>query len=149
MQEGNLKMLLLIKSGYYIVPNSSTALIKGLPTEDGTLFKKIWAAAALVDPQYHELIVKTHMDFIESGSQIISTNSYATQPNYYMSAFEKEDYMRLMCEHAKVRKTCYLPNFLSTSNLTYLFLIIRIVLQIHKFPYNNQSIIIFSEYKIS
>ena len=44
------------------------------------------------------------MDFIESGSQIISTNSYATQPNYYMSAFEKEDYMRLMCEHAKVRK---------------------------------------------
>ena len=142
-------MQLLIKSGYYIVPNPSTTLIKGLPTEDGTLFKKIWAAAALVDPQYHELIVKTHMDFIESGSQIISTNSYATQPNYYMSAFEKEDYMRLMCEHAKVRKTCYLPNFLSTSNLTYLFLIIRIVLQIHKFPYNNQSIIIFSEYKIS
>jgi len=44
-----------------------TLCIKGLPTEDGTLFKKIWAAAALVDPQYHELIVKTHMDFIESG----------------------------------------------------------------------------------
>ena len=119
MQEGNLKMRLLIKSGYYIVPNPSTALIKGLPTEDGTLFKKIWAAAALVDPQYHELIVKTHMDFIESGSQIISTNSYATQPNYYMSAFEKEDYMRLMCEHAKVREISYLTNFLFKSNLTF------------------------------
>ena len=112
-------MQILIKSGYCILYNPSISLIKGLPTEDGTLFKKIWAAAALVDPQYHELIVKTHMDFIESGSQIISTNSYATQPNYYMSAFEKEDYMRLMCEHAKVRKTCYLPNFLFTSNFTY------------------------------
>ena len=121
-QKGSLKVQILIKSGYYIVPNPSITLIKGLPTEDGTLFKKIWAAAALVDPQYHELIVKTHMDFIESGSQIISTNSYATQPNYYMSAFEKEDYMRLMCEHAKVQKTCYLPNFYLQA-----FLIIRIV----------------------
>ena len=74
-----------------------------------------------MDPQYHELIVKTHMDFIESGSQIISTNSYATQPNYYMSAFEKEDYMRLMCEHAKVRKT---SNFLFMSNLTYFCVIL-------------------------
>ena len=110
---------LLIKSGYYVVPNPFITFIKGLPTEDGTLFKKIWAAAALVDPQYHELIVKTHMDFIESGSQIISTNSYATQPNYYMSAFKKEDYMRLMCEHAKVQKTCYLLDFLFTSNLIY------------------------------
>ena len=71
-----------------------------------------------MDPQYHELIVKTHMDFIESGSQIISTNSYATQPNYYLSAFEKEDYMRLMCEHAKVRKTCYL----SINKQPYIFL---------------------------
>ena len=89
------------------------------------------------------------MDFIESGSQIISTNSYATQPNYYMSAFEKEDYMRLMCEHAKVRKICYQPNFLFMYKQPYTFLIIRIVLRIHEFSYNNQSSIICSGFKIS
>ena len=43
-----------------------------------------------------------HIEFIKSGSQVITTNSYATQPNYYMSAYEKDDYMQIMCEHAKV-----------------------------------------------
>lgn len=42
------------------------------------------------------------MDFIKAGSQIITTNSYATQPNYYMSAYGKDAYMKIMYEHAKV-----------------------------------------------
>ena len=51
------------------------------------------------------------MDFIESGSQIITTNSYATQPNYYMSAYEKGEYMELMCKHAKVSNQYYNEQF--------------------------------------
>ena len=80
-----------------------TMCINGLPTHEGSLFRKLWAASALADPKYHSLIVKTHMDFIENGSQIITTNSYGTQPNYYMSAYEKGEYFAIMCEHAKVR----------------------------------------------
>ena len=41
------------------------------------------------------------MDYIESGSTIITTNSYATQPNYYVGAYGK-DYEQTMLEHAKV-----------------------------------------------
>ena len=42
--------------------------LNGLPHEEGTLFRKLWSAAALADPKYHDLIVKAHMDYIESGS---------------------------------------------------------------------------------
>ena len=76
--------------------------LNGLPHEEGTLFRKIWSAAALADSKYHDLIIKAHMDYIESGSQIITTNSYATQPKYYADAFGEEDYEELMLKHAKV-----------------------------------------------
>ena len=82
-----------------------TLCVNGLPTEEGSMFRKIWAAAALTEPKYHELIVNMHIDFIESGSKIISTNSYATQPNYYMFAYGDKDYMKIMLEHAKVNET--------------------------------------------
>ena len=58
-----------------------------IPQEDGSLFSKMWAAAALVDQKYHEIVINAHVKFIESGSKIISTNSYATQPNYYSKVF--------------------------------------------------------------
>ena len=76
--------------------------INGLPHGEGTLFKKIWAAAALADPKYHELIVKAHMEYILAGSQIICTNSYGTQPNYYAEAYGQDKYKSLMLEHAKI-----------------------------------------------
>ena len=77
--------------------------LNGLPHEEGTLFRKIWSAAALADSQYHDLVVEAHMDYIASGSQIITTNSYATQPNYYMEAYGETSYEELMLSHAKVR----------------------------------------------
>ena len=42
------------------------------------------------------------MEYIISGSQIISTNSYAIQPNLYRKAFGNEAYEDLMIEHAKL-----------------------------------------------
>ena len=76
--------------------------LHGLPHEEGTLFRKIWSAAALAEPKYHDLIIKAHMDYIQAGSHIITTNSYATQPNYYTEAYGEHDYESLMLEHAKV-----------------------------------------------
>ena len=62
----------------------------------------MWAAAALVDPKYHEIVINAHVQFIESGSKIISTNSYATQPNYYSKVFGLDLYEGLLLEHAEV-----------------------------------------------
>ena len=76
--------------------------INGLPHGEGTLFKKIWAAAALADEKYHHLIVQAHMDYILVGSQIITTNSYGTQPKYYVEAFGETEYEGLMLKHAKI-----------------------------------------------
>ena len=74
----------------------------GLPHGEGTLFTKIWSAAALADPQYHSIIVNAHMDYIEAGCHVITTNSYAVQPNYYLEAFGEESYQGIMLRHAKV-----------------------------------------------
>ena len=76
--------------------------LNGLPHGEGTLFTKIWSAAALADPKYNNLVIKAHMDYIEAGSQIITTNSYGTQPHYYEDAFGEETYEELMLNHAKV-----------------------------------------------
>jgi hypothetical protein len=76
--------------------------LNGLPHEEGTLFRKIWSAAALAEPKYHDLIIKAHVDYIESGSQIITTNSYATQPKYYAEAYGEDRFEELMLAHAKV-----------------------------------------------
>ena len=76
--------------------------LNGLPHEEGTLFRQIWSAAALAESKYHDLIIKAHMDYIESGSQIITTNSYATQPKYYAEAYGESIYGELMLTHAKV-----------------------------------------------
>ena len=83
--ENNKEMILLDGSmGRHLCLN-------GLPHEENTLFRKIWSAAALADSKYHELIIKAHMDYIESGSQLISTNSYGTQPKYYMDAYGRKE----------------------------------------------------------
>ena len=67
-----------------------------------SLFTKIWSAAALAEPQYHEEVIKAHIEYIRSGSEILSTNSYGVQPNYYKKAFGNDAYENLMVEHAKL-----------------------------------------------
>jgi len=49
-------------------------LSKGLKPR-GTL----WSATALIDEKYHQLVVNTHLDFIESGAEIIVTNNFAAR----------------------------------------------------------------------
>ena len=76
--------------------NTFLSHFEGMRGEKTQIFR------TLAEPKHHEIVIKTHIEFIKSGSQVITTNSYATQPNYYMSAYEKDEYMRIMCEHAKV-----------------------------------------------
>mmetsp|Transcript_70088 Transcript_70088/g.200845 ORF Transcript_70088/g.200845 Transcript_70088/m.200845 type:complete len:394 (+) Transcript_70088:99-1280(+) len=58
-------------------------MLKGIPEDD-----KLWSARGLVEEQYHEIIIEAHMEYIQAGSVMITTNNYAVQPNYYRRVFD-------------------------------------------------------------
>eukprot|EP01084_Bolivina_argentea_P122527 217112_1 len=43
---------------------------------------KIWSAAALIDPKYHINVINAHKEYLQCGSNIITTNNYACIPGY-------------------------------------------------------------------
>ena len=49
-------------------------LARGLKTK-GTL----WSASALIQEKFHELVLKTHIDFIESGAEVIVTTTFSSR----------------------------------------------------------------------
>ena len=51
-----------------------TLLAKGLKPV-GTL----WSATALINKDYHDLVVDTHLDFIKAGAELIVTNNFAVR----------------------------------------------------------------------
>ena len=74
----------------------------GIPNELEPLYKKIWSSSVLTNEKYYEILVKAHLEYINAGSTIITTNSYAIQPNYYSNAYSEEIYEDLMYKHAKL-----------------------------------------------
>ena len=61
------------KNKRYILDGGTgqTLLEKGLKTE-GTL----WSATALINEDFHYLVVETHLDFINAGADLIVTNNF-------------------------------------------------------------------------
>ena len=41
----------------------------------------LWSANALIDENYHKLVIDTHFDFIKSGAEVIVTTTFATRRN--------------------------------------------------------------------
>ena len=39
----------------------------------------LWSATALIDEKYHHLVIKAHLDYIESGADIIVTNNFSAR----------------------------------------------------------------------
>jgi len=39
----------------------------------------LWSATALIDKKYHQLIVDAHLDFINSGAEVIVTNNFSAR----------------------------------------------------------------------
>jgi len=72
-------------------------LNNGLPS-DGQL----WSARALVDKQYHEMVISAHVDYIAAGADYITTNNYAVQPFYYRKAFAGDRWEDKLAEHSKL-----------------------------------------------
>lgn len=50
-------------------------LLKGGLKPQGTL----WSAAALIEKKYHQLVVDTHLDFINSGADVIVTTTFTAR----------------------------------------------------------------------
>ena len=51
-----------------------TLLEKGLQAKGS-----LWSATALVEKKYHQLVIDTHLDFINSGSDVIITNNFSAR----------------------------------------------------------------------
>jgi len=49
-------------------------LKKGLKTKGS-----LWAAAALIEKKYHQLVINTHLDFINAGADVIVTNNFSAR----------------------------------------------------------------------
>ena len=39
----------------------------------------LWSANALLDKNYHELLLNTHLDYIKSGADVICTTTFTTR----------------------------------------------------------------------
>ena len=39
----------------------------------------IWGASALLNKKYHKIVVKTHLDFINAGAEVIVTTSFGSR----------------------------------------------------------------------
>ena len=49
-------------------------LAKGLKSKGS-----LWSATALIEKKYHQLVVDAHLEFIESGVDVIVTNSFSAR----------------------------------------------------------------------
>jgi len=49
-------------------------LAKGLKTKGS-----LWSASALIEEKYHQLVIDTHLDFINSGADVIVTNNFSAR----------------------------------------------------------------------
>ena len=39
----------------------------------------LWSASALLDENYHDLLLNAHLDYIKAGAEVIVTNTFATR----------------------------------------------------------------------
>ena len=39
----------------------------------------LWSASALLDENYHNLLLNAHLDYIKAGAEVIVTNTFATR----------------------------------------------------------------------
>jgi S-methylmethionine-dependent homocysteine/selenocysteine methylase len=59
---------------------------RGLPEDD--LFRKVWSARALLDPEFNKTVVEAHRDFIDNGAEMVTTCNYGVQPHYFGKVYE-------------------------------------------------------------
>ena len=58
----------------------------GLPWD-----RYLWSALAIIDPQYHHLVTKAHLAYLEAGCDVIILNNYSLTPFYLKTVKKKEN----------------------------------------------------------
>ena len=78
------------QSGRFVLDGGMGRLLlnTGLPNDNN-----IWSATALVNPEYHHMVLDAHKQYIEAGADAITTCNYAAQPNYFARVFSEEEVM--------------------------------------------------------
>ena len=97
-------------------------IAKGLITKGS-----LWSATALIDKKYHQLVVDSHLDFINSGAEVIVTTNFAARrermiqnnvEKYFDYANEKAGELALKAKEIS-KKKIYIAGSLPAHNITY------------------------------
>ena len=100
-----------------------TLLEKGLQAKGS-----LWSATALVEKKYHQLVIDTHLDFINSGSDVIITNNFSARrtrtvqnnvDEHFNYANEKAGELALKAKEVS-KKNILIAGSLPAQNNTYL-----------------------------
>ena len=96
-------------------------LARGMKTK-GTL----WSASALLNDNYHDLLLNTHLDYIKAGAEVIVTTTFATRRVRLLenNVLDKFDYLNKKAGEIAKKTKKYYPNVLVAGglppqNLTY------------------------------
>ena len=64
----------------------------------------LWGASALYKRKYHKTVVKTHLDFIKAGAEIIVTNSFGSRKRRLIENGLAKEYKNLNVLAGKLAK---------------------------------------------
>ena len=87
----------------------------------------IWGASALLNKKYHKTVIKTHLDFINAGAEVIVTNSFGSRKRRLIENNLENKYKKLntlagklaSIAVRKVRKNIFIAGSLPPQNFTY------------------------------
>jgi homocysteine S-methyltransferase len=79
----------------------------------------LWSASALLDENYHDLLLNTHLDYIKAGAEVIVTTTFATRKVRLLenNILDKFDYLNLKAGEIAQKTKKYYPNVLIAGGL--------------------------------
>ena len=97
-------------------------LAKGLKAKGS-----LWSATALIEKKYHQLVIDTHLDFINAGADVIVTNNFSSRrtrmvegnvEEYFEYANEKAGELAVKAKEIS-KKNIFIAGSLPAQNNTY------------------------------
>ncbi len=67
-------------------------------------YGSLWGASALYDQKYHKTVVKTHLDFIKAGAEVIVTNTFGSRKRRLIENGLLKEYKNLNILAGKLAK---------------------------------------------